>query len=133
MTDKLKQAEEEPYNGWILRNVYFEDGEPLMHSEPESTQSQELFGKTEELEHIILRLQELTARTADMEHTILRLQELADYRLKLLTKMPSQWVGLTDDDIDEASESRTGCEKYAWVERVIRNAEAKLKEKNHVN
>jgi hypothetical protein len=25
-----------------------------------------------------------------MEHTILRLQELADYRLKLLTKMPSE-------------------------------------------
>jgi hypothetical protein len=43
----------------------------------------------------------------------------------------SEWVGLTDEDIDEASESRTGCEKYAWVERVIRNAEAKLKEKNH--
>ena len=28
MTDKLGQAEEEPYNGWILRNVYFEDGDP---------------------------------------------------------------------------------------------------------
>jgi hypothetical protein len=42
-----------------------------------------------------------------------------------------EWVGLTDDEIQEASESRTGCEKYAWVERVIRNAEAKLKEKNH--
>jgi hypothetical protein len=38
----------------------------------------------------ILRLKELTARTSDMEYTILRLQELADYRLKLLTKMPSE-------------------------------------------
>lgn len=26
---------DETYNGWVLRNVYFEDGEPLMHSEPE--------------------------------------------------------------------------------------------------
>jgi hypothetical protein len=38
----------------------------------------------------ILRLKELTARTSDMQYTILRLQELADYRLKLLTKMPNQ-------------------------------------------
>jgi hypothetical protein len=38
----------------------------------------------------ILRLQDLTAKTSRMEHTILRLQELADYRLKLLTKMPSE-------------------------------------------
>ena len=38
----------------------------------------------------ILRLQELTAKTSHMEYTILRLQELADYRLKLLTKMPSE-------------------------------------------
>ena len=38
----------------------------------------------------ILRLQELTAKTSRMERTILRLQELADYRLKLLTKMPSE-------------------------------------------
>jgi hypothetical protein len=42
-----------------------------------------------------------------------------------------EWVGLTDEDIDEASESRTGCEKYAWVERVIRNTEAILKNKNN--
>jgi hypothetical protein len=41
MTDKLRQAEEEPYNGWVLRNVYFEDGEPLMHSEPEIERLQE--------------------------------------------------------------------------------------------
>ena len=71
MTDKLKQAEEEPYNGWVLRNVYFENGEPLMHSEPESTQSQELSGKTERLEAENKRLQE------------------------------REWVGLTDDDIAE--------------------------------
>ena len=120
------------YNGWVLRNVYFEDGEPLMHSEPESPQSQELFGKTEELEHIILRLQELTAKTSHMEHTILRLQELADYRLRLLTKMPSQWVGLTDEDIKPL------CGEWkimfgSWTHIFARAIEAKLKEKNHVS
>ena len=52
-------VEDKTYNGWVLRNVYFEDGEPLMHSEPESTQSQELSGKTEKLEAEIKRLQEL--------------------------------------------------------------------------
>jgi hypothetical protein len=26
---------EEGWNGWLKRNVYFEDGEPLMHSAPE--------------------------------------------------------------------------------------------------
>ena len=36
------------------------------------------------------RLQELTAKTSDMAAEIKRLQELADYRLKLLTKMPSE-------------------------------------------
>jgi hypothetical protein len=131
MTDKLKQAEEEPYNGWVLRNVYFEDGEPLMHSEPESTQSQELFGKTEELEHIILRLQELTARTSEMEHTILRLQELADYRLKLLTKMPSQWVGLTNADY-KALEVETLANNMSYRE-VLMWADKRLREKNHVD
>jgi hypothetical protein len=35
------------------------------------------------------RLQELTAKTSDMAAEIKRLQELADYRLNLLTKMPS--------------------------------------------
>ena len=44
-----------------------------------------------------------------------------------------EWVELTDEEIEIASESRTGCEKYVWVKRVIRNAEAKLKEKNHVS
>jgi hypothetical protein len=109
MTDKLKQAEEEPYNGWVLRNVYFEDGEPLMHSEPESTQSQEL-----------------TVRKFDMEYTILRLQELADYRLKLLTKMPSEWVGLTDEDI--AVLRRNGAHSVSDAD--FQTIEAKLKEKN---
>jgi hypothetical protein len=109
MTDKLRQAEEEPYNGWVLRNVYFEDGEPLMHSEPESTQSQEL-----------------TVRKFDMEYTILRLQELADYRLKLLTKMPSEWVGLTDEDIAELR--RNGAHSVSDTD--FRFIEAKLKEKN---
>ena len=47
-------------------------------TDKESTQSQELSGKTEEL-----------------EAKIQRLQELADYRLKLLTKMPS------DDHCDD--------------------------------
>jgi hypothetical protein len=98
------------YNGWVLRNVYFEDGEPLMHSEPESTQSQELFGKTEEL-----------------EAEIKRLQELADYRLRLLTKMPSQWVGLTDEEryLNDARSE----EEIEYAKAV----EAKLKEKNHVS
>jgi hypothetical protein len=41
------------------------------------------------------RLQELTAKTSDMAAEIKRLQELADYRLKLLTKMPS------DDHCDD--------------------------------
>jgi hypothetical protein len=101
---------EEPYNGWILRNVYFEDGEPLMHSEPESTQSQELFGKTEKL-----------------EAKIKRLQELADYRLRLLTKMPSQWVGLTDEDRKDFYQG-----KYVMSDDSLMDAvEAKLKEKNH--
>jgi len=30
-----KIVDDETYNGWVLRNVYFEDGEPLMHSDPE--------------------------------------------------------------------------------------------------
>jgi hypothetical protein len=60
-----------------------------------------------------------------MEHTILRLQELADYRLKLLTKMPSQWVGLTDD---EAAQCWNTSAVQTW-----KNIEAKLKEKNHVS
>jgi hypothetical protein len=71
----------------------------------------------------ILRLQELTARTADMEHTILRLQELADYRLNLLTKMPNQWVGLTDEEINDCV--------ALDLHTTTRNLEKKLKEKNH--
>jgi hypothetical protein len=38
----------------------------------------------------ILRLQELFGKTEELESEIKRLQELADYRLKLLTKMPSE-------------------------------------------
>jgi hypothetical protein len=48
----------------------------MVMTDKESTQSQELFGKTEEL-----------------EAKIKRLQELADYRLRLLTKMPSERKG----------------------------------------
>ena len=64
---------------------------------------------------------------ADFEATIKRVQELERQACEIIKR---EWVGLTDEDIDEASESRTGCEKYAWVKRVIRNAEAKLREKN---
>jgi hypothetical protein len=59
-----------------------------------------------------------------MEYTILRLQELADYRLNLLTKMPSEWVGLTEEERylnDARSEEEI---EYA------RAIEAKLREKN---
>lgn len=76
----------------------------------QSNQSQELFGKTERLES---------------ENK--RLQELADYRLKLLTKMPSEWVGLTDDDIAELR--RTGAHSVSDAD--FQTIEAKLKELNH--
>ena len=78
-------------------------------SKLESTQSQELSGKAEEL-----------------EAEIKRLQELADYRLNLLTKMPSEWVGLTDDDIAELR--RNGAHSVSDTD--FRFIEAKLKEKN---
>lgn len=113
MTDKLGQAEEEPYNGWVLRNVYFENGEPLMHSEPESK-----------------RLQELATTTSNLVDEIHRLQELADYRLKLLTKMPSEWVGLTDDDLHELFMSNDYIDDSVVFEVIARAIEAKLKEKN---
>jgi hypothetical protein len=41
-----------------------------------------------------------------------------------------EWVGLTDEEIMDASEMRAGVSRFMWVERVIRNVEAKLKEKN---
>jgi hypothetical protein len=42
----------------------------------------------------IKRLQELFGKTEELEAKIKRLQELADYRLKLLTKMPSERKGI---------------------------------------
>jgi len=50
-----------------------------------------------------------------------RFKELAEYRLKLLMKMPEQaeWVGLTDDDLRQIILASIGV------------AEAKLKEKNN--
>ena len=47
-----------------------------------------------------------------------------------LAQPKREWVGLTDEEIIEVSEMRIGCERYSWVERIIKNAEAKLKEKN---
>jgi len=32
---KRQENPDENWNGWLKRDVYFEDGEPLMHSEPE--------------------------------------------------------------------------------------------------
>jgi hypothetical protein len=58
-------------------------------------------------------------------------QKPAKGGIPLYTAPPKrEWVGLTDDEIMDVSEMRTGCEKYQWVERIIRNSEAKLKEKN---
>jgi hypothetical protein len=80
-----------------------------MMTDKEIKRSQELFGKTEEL-----------------EAEIKRLQELADYRLKLLTKMPSQWQGLTDEDRKDFYQG-----KYVISDDDLMDAvEAKLKEKN---
>jgi len=56
---------------------------------------------------------------------IKRLQELADYRLKLLTKMPGEWVGLTDIEINNCMALE--------LTTTARNIEAKLKAKNHVS
>lgn len=89
-------------------------------------QSQELSGKTDKLEAEIKRLQELAATTHNLVAEIERLQELADYRLKLLTKMPDQWVGLTDEEIAQAVGSPID-EVYLSD---FRKVEAKLKEKN---
>jgi hypothetical protein len=81
---------------------------------------------TDVVEPEITQSQERTVRKFDMEYTILRLQELADYRLKLLTKMPSEWVGLTDEDI--AVLRRNGAHSVSDTD--FRFIEAKLKEKN---
>jgi hypothetical protein len=70
-----------------------------------------------------MALQELAATTSNLVDEIDRLQELADYRLKLLTKMPSEWVGLTDEEIAHIADSE-------WEEAFVRLIEAKLKEKN---
>ena len=74
----------------------------------------------------ITRLQELSGKTEELEAEIKRLQELADYRLRLLTKMPSQWVGLTDEDRHNFYQG-----KYVISDDDLMDAvEAKLKEKN---
>jgi hypothetical protein len=70
------------------------------------------------------------------EAEITRLKELAEYRLKLLTKMLDEkpWVGLTDEEIDEAmdvSPPNLGGEfYYDDVQKIARAIEVKLKEKN---
>jgi len=62
------------------------------------------------------------------EAEITRLRELAEYRLKLLTKMPDEkpWVGLTDEEITELFCNYDGSQFLM----LIRAIEAKLKEKN---
>lgn len=73
--------------------------------------------------------QELSGKTERLEAEIKRLQELADYRLKLLTKMPDQWVGLTDEELNEHArwaDEHGGTFYIAYA----RSIEAKLKEKN---
>ena len=70
----------------------------------------------------IKRLQELYGKTERLEVENKRLQELANYRLTLLTKMPSDWVPLTDQEIND-------CLTFNF-ETICRNVEAKLKEKN---
>jgi hypothetical protein len=73
------------------------------------------------------------------ESELNRWKELAEYRLKLLTKMPDEkpWVGLTDEEIDEAmdvSPPNLGGEfYYDDVQKIARAIEAKLKEKNNIN
>jgi hypothetical protein len=54
-------------------------------------------------------------------------EDLAEYRLKLLLKMPEQkeWVGLTDEDIDDV----TGGVGFGYID-VSRAIEAKLRGKN---
>jgi hypothetical protein len=128
----------------------------------------------------IKRSQELFGKTEELEAEIKRLQELADYRLKLLTKMPNQsgetmsveamrqakqdvdweavaadqaltiamlkqreWVGLTEEEIDDiqyssdtaveytlSDEGNYGVDIDIFPEKFARAIEAKLKEKN---
>jgi hypothetical protein len=70
------------------------------------------------------------------EAEITRLRELAEYRLKLLTKMPDEkpWVGLTDEEILEIlcihPDIDEDIDDYEDVISEARAIEAKLKEKN---
>lgn len=78
---------------------------------------------------------------AAVESENTRLQELADYRLKLLTKMPSEWVGLTDEEIlaitfdakiTEPNDEpiKFGAPSRKCIKDLVSGVEAKLKEKN---
>lgn len=59
-----------------------------------------------------------------------KIKELADYRLKLLTKMPSEWVGLTDGEINELEIDELDLPYMPTVKQFVRFIESKLKEKN---
>ena len=63
------------------------------------------------------------------EKEITRLKELAEYRLKLLTKMPDEkpWVELTYEEMGEI------WNEHGWYVSLFKKVEAKLKEKNNIN
>ena len=59
-----------------------------------------------------------------------KIKELADYRLKLLTKMSNEWVGLTDEEIKEIVGPWGDTPIKGYTRKLFEQIEAKLKEKN---
>jgi len=131
----LRQALVEPeqksdpsaWHGWVLREVLFDNGEPIGHREPE--QEPVAWANSFDLQNFDMKV-----RTGpDLHHTV-----------PLYTAPSKQWVGLTDEEIDECERLaaiRYQRHKYSVRGQIITPAdglewhfaqaiEAKLKEKN---
>jgi hypothetical protein len=127
-------AEAEKQDGWILREVYFEDGEPISHREPQpvhaSDISQERVDETAKCGHEPVAWMYETGTFWDRTPHWRFLESAEQTKglrtvQALYTAPPKrEWVGLTDEEVFLIREYPECCEVS------IRNAEAKLKEKN---
>jgi len=112
----IKAAEKQ--EGWVLREVLFDKGEPIAQREP---------AQQEPLGSVVIR---------DGLATLVRNRDIKSTDQRLYTTPPAaqrQWVGLTDEELHKLwreSPFRGSGGQMDWFTEGARVAEAKLREKN---
>jgi hypothetical protein len=123
--NKLRQAIEqaEKQEGWVLREVYFSEGEPISHREPQA----EPVAWAEITKDYVAVSDDPFENAIPLYTAPVHASDISQERVDETAKRKDEWVGFAHEELAWLNEALNLGGRFAVIEAI----EAKLKEKNH--